>query len=428
MVASSNNIAEELYSLLVSEPYEQDVQTIDADTQPTPEELKKIKKLLNKAYKLDTSRFQTRRGNCVPNGMYELFGDYSGKDAQAIRDELYDWLQDKNNEVQEVVTKAMQLFPHRSLTGWLMTMRNAKYAGDELTLYALCKLHLRHVVVYTMSGLWTTIKDGLLLGESELVTKCDIILFHLGGYWYGVLTELEHTNKRLKVKTIDSLRDELIYIRQSTDKSYNTRPRKKLNYKDLSEGRSPTRPARKQPYKPLPGLGPSEIQMSAQETIDEIRKSRVVGSVTIKIEDKKPKIKSKTSLSSSNTKSLKRSETEGHCPKHCPKAKKKKTEHTDPEDILPDLPTIPTVETFMPATHSENLSRPVVTTTETTTTSSTMKDNTDTGEAQNEPNAALRSVATTETIKPAGGVIEIVPTTDATMELETERIKTKKET
>ena len=193
MAANSSNITEELYSLLVSEPYEQDVQTIDAEAQPTPEELKKVKKLIDRVFQLDTSRFQMRRGNCIPNGMFELFSDYSGKDAQSTRDELYDWLQDKNNEVREVVTKAMQPFPHRSLTGWLMTMRNVKYAGDELTLYALCKLHLRHVVVYTMTGLWTTIMNGVLLDESELLSKCDLVLLYLGDYRYGVLTRIKCT-------------------------------------------------------------------------------------------------------------------------------------------------------------------------------------------------------------------------------------------
>ena len=111
MVTCSINIAEELYSLLVNKPYETDVQAIDADTQPNPEELKKVRKLLDKAYKLDTSNFQTRHGNCIPNGMFELFGEYSGRDAQT-RDELYDWLQDKSNNVQSVVMKAMLPFPH----------------------------------------------------------------------------------------------------------------------------------------------------------------------------------------------------------------------------------------------------------------------------------------------------------------------------
>ena len=98
MAACSINIAEELYSLLTNDPYEPNVQTIDADTQPNPEELKKIRKLLDKVYKLDTSRFQTKHRNCIPNGMFELFGKYSGRDAQTVRDELYDWLQDKSND------------------------------------------------------------------------------------------------------------------------------------------------------------------------------------------------------------------------------------------------------------------------------------------------------------------------------------------
>ena len=89
------------------------------------------------------------------------------------------------------------------------------------------------------AGLWTTVKDGVLLSESELMEKCDIKLLHLGGYRYGVLTKLEITKKRLKVKEIDSLCDELIHIRENTEKAHNTRPRKTLNYKDLSKGKSP---------------------------------------------------------------------------------------------------------------------------------------------------------------------------------------------
>ena len=60
MAAYSINIVEELYSLIDNDPYETDVQMIDADTQPNPEEWKKVKKLLDKAYKLDTSCFQMR--------------------------------------------------------------------------------------------------------------------------------------------------------------------------------------------------------------------------------------------------------------------------------------------------------------------------------------------------------------------------------
>ena len=199
MAVISTNIADELYAILVNDPYEEDVQVIEADTQPSPDELKKVRKMIDKNYKLDTGHFQTRRGNHLPNGMFELFGEYSGSDAQTVRDELYDWLQDKNNEVREVVTNAMQPYPHRSLTGWLMTMRNVKYAGDELTLYVLCRLYHRHALVYTMTVLWTTVKDGVLLGEAELFGKCDTILLHLGGYRYGELKKIETIKKEVKL-------------------------------------------------------------------------------------------------------------------------------------------------------------------------------------------------------------------------------------
>ena len=272
-----------------------------------------------------------------------------------------------------------------------MTMRNAKYAGDELTLYALCRLYHRHAVVYTMAGLWTTVKDGVLLNESELMEKCDIKLLHLGGYRYGVLTKLEITKKRLKVKEIDSLRDELIHIRENTEKAHNTRPRKTLNYKDLSEGKSPIRPARKHPYKPLPGSGPSEIRLSAQESIEEIRKSRIVGSVTIKTEEEKPKVKKEKDLISSNTRSQKRASEGRHCPKHCPKAKK--TKSADPDDTLPDLPVPRPIEesdntlgTMKSSKRPENSLRSVVTGTHKTT--SMASENLDAKEPESEQNAA----------------------------------------
>ena len=50
MAASSINIVEQLYSLIDNDPYKSDVQMIDAETQPNPEKLKKVRKLLDKAY------------------------------------------------------------------------------------------------------------------------------------------------------------------------------------------------------------------------------------------------------------------------------------------------------------------------------------------------------------------------------------------
>ena len=194
MAASSINITKELYTLLETDLYETDVQMIEDEVQPSPEDLKKIKKVIDKWYKLDTSRFQTRRGNITPNGMFELFSDYSGMDIQTVRDDLYAWLQDKNNDIRSVVTAAMSPMPHLSLSGWLMTMRNLKYASSELTLYALCKMYRRHAVIFTMTGLWTMIKDGVVLDEKELLKNCDIVLLYLGKTCLECYLKLRITN------------------------------------------------------------------------------------------------------------------------------------------------------------------------------------------------------------------------------------------
>ena len=293
----------------------------------------------------------------------------------------------------------------------------------ELTLYALCRLYHRHAVVYTMAGLWTTVKDGVLLNESELMEKCDIKLLHLGGYRYGVLTKLEVTKKRLKGKEIESLRDELIHITENTEKAHNTRPRKTLNYKDLSEGKSPIRPARKHPYKPLPGSGPSEIRLSAQESIVEIRKSRIVGSVTVKTEEDKPKVKKEKDLISSNTRSQKQASEGRHCPKHCPKVKK--TKSANPGDTLPDLPISRPIEesdntlgTMKSSKRPEDLLRSVVT--ETDKTTNMISEDRDIKEPESEQNVVTRSVVTEITSATTHAVIEIVPVNDPTLETETE--------
>ena len=67
----------------------------------------------------------------------------------------------------------------------------------------------------------------------------------------------------------------------------------------------------------------------------------MIGSITIKTEDEKPKVKTEEDLTSSDTCNAKRiqSDWEGHCCKHCPHAKKRKRYRMTPEtyDTLPDL-------------------------------------------------------------------------------------------
>ena len=95
---------------------------------------------------------------------------------------------------------------------------------------------------------------------------------------------------------------------------------------------------------------------------------------------------------------------------------------------MPDLPvTHPiktrdnTWDTIKPSRQSETLLRSVVTVTETTTTmASKMADTTDANEPEHEQNEATRSLVTERSSNTTSTVIEIVPTIDPTLEVETE--------
>ena len=125
---------------------------------------------------------------------------------------------------------------------------------------------------------------------------------------------------------------------------------------------------------------------------------------------------------SSNTRSQKRASEGGHCPKHCPKAKK--TKSADP-DTLPDLPISRPIEesdntlgTMKSSKQPENLLRSVVSGSDKMT--SMASENLDIKEPEREQNAATRSVVTEITSATTDAVIEIVPAIDPTLETETE--------
>ena len=126
---------------------------------------------------------------------------------------------------------------------------------------------------------------------------------------------------------------------------------------------------------------------------------------------------------SSNTRSQKRASEGGHCPKHCLKAKK--TKSANPDDTLPDLPISCPIEesdntlgTMKSSKRPEDLLRSVVT--ETDKMTNMVSENRDIKEPEREQNAVTRSVVTEITSATTHAVIEIVPASKPTLEIETE--------
>ena len=64
-------------------------------------------------------------------------------------------------------------------------MRQPSSQCNEFMLLILCRIHCRHVIVYTQKRPWTSIDSDLALSPEDLHNICDLHLAYLGGHIYG---------------------------------------------------------------------------------------------------------------------------------------------------------------------------------------------------------------------------------------------------
>ena len=85
---------------------------------------------------IDTGRFTkgTRLHN--PNGLFDLFGEYSRQTADEVRDLMIGWIYDNYRNVKGWTRMAMQ---HKNIdiNKWLEDMQKTTTHGDDIALYLL---------------------------------------------------------------------------------------------------------------------------------------------------------------------------------------------------------------------------------------------------------------------------------------------------
>ena len=97
---ATNNIASELLNLIRENEYKTEFEHLKEDCAISSELLKALKKDRTDSRTYDTSRFQTRFGNIIPNGIYSLFTKYAGDNCDDIRDKLSTWVNDHLDELK----------------------------------------------------------------------------------------------------------------------------------------------------------------------------------------------------------------------------------------------------------------------------------------------------------------------------------------
>ena len=110
-----------------------------------------------------------------------------------------------------------------NLDSWILDMENPLQACDELFLFMLNRLHLRHTVVYTKTRPWSTICTCESMSDDQLYAKSDLLLVYLGQDVYGELKEKPVLYKQPNVQAM-SIQEENV---SSTPEG--TSPQQSLN-------------------------------------------------------------------------------------------------------------------------------------------------------------------------------------------------------
>ena len=135
-------------------------------------------------YYLDTSTF-VKRGVMKPSGMFELFGTLSADDVNEVRENMINMVLYIKSQFAAACCIPL-LLKGINIDQWINNMSSHNSPGDELPLFALSKIYMRHASVVTKTGIWSTM-DLVDTSEGDILEKSDIKLLHMGQGLFGVL-------------------------------------------------------------------------------------------------------------------------------------------------------------------------------------------------------------------------------------------------
>ena len=199
------SLAGELLEIINENRYKTTFKHLSEDHAVSNEVIKSLKKNKSGGRDYDTSRFQNRRGNINPDGLYSLFTKYAGETCNEIRDKLSSWVIEHRSEIKDLTNDSFKT--HRpDFSWWNLAIINKRRPGDELSLFCLCKIYHRHAIIYTEIDYWTTLEDTTNQSEEEIISKCDIVLVYLGNNKFCEIVKTKNdSGKTLRKRVTKSI-------------------------------------------------------------------------------------------------------------------------------------------------------------------------------------------------------------------------------
>ena len=210
------SIAAELFKALSKYPYEPVLWIIPPDAKCSKTVLEAERKLEAGNYEIDTTKCVHRGGKLNANGLFEIFSKYSHKGASETHSDLIDWANENSKKLKKYAAFTLRKWG-TTVANWLNEIRSESTPGDELAIFCLSNMYLRHVYVKTNKLFWTTVKHAWEDDDASIRSKCELFLMYLDNGKFGeyipvvtpeksalTLEDLSTNNPRIKQKRINT--------------------------------------------------------------------------------------------------------------------------------------------------------------------------------------------------------------------------------
>ena len=172
--------------MLTKYPYEPLLRWIHTEHKYVKNEVKTLEDKYTGKYTIDTTRCINKHSRTVTNGLFDIFGKFSKKNAIDTRKGMIEWIRTNLPEVKRYTSIAFKR-AYMTVEDWLVTMSLNSVPGDELAIYCLSKMYLRHIIVYTKKYYWTTVAHDWADTEEIVARKCELELIYMGPGRFGEL-------------------------------------------------------------------------------------------------------------------------------------------------------------------------------------------------------------------------------------------------
>ena len=173
------SIAEELNSQLEPQPFTKILCMLDNKNCTTVEQFKWSNLFLSSSQWIDSWKFLTCRGAAITSGIFELFGQFSGKSGNEVHEDLMVWISENKSDVQTCVKIVLD---HKgyNLSYWMTKMLGIQTPADDIAIYCLAQMYKRHVIIHTSRFPWSTLSQQCKMSVEEIMACSEIKLLLLG--------------------------------------------------------------------------------------------------------------------------------------------------------------------------------------------------------------------------------------------------------